>query len=525
MKFIKTLNFFSLLWFLCLLGALAYQAYLGWHVESNDTTNIYLQLGRVAAYCLLIIMALCWLPVMRNSLTWLSQFPISQLLPIRRVKSLHQWLGHALMAFALLHASQYLVYYTTLEEDFLPVLVGSEPDLVRSMKTTMYEFVSEDESIEMVDEWIREGRAFDRYQQDIAPLMKEDCTKCHSKDSTMTYAINTLPLQTYEEVISLSYQGWQSRQFRINMSGLVMFSLFAVMWFTSLLWFRKKHFHAFRQLHRLGYLIAILSLLHIPRLEWLFAPCLVLFIELLINHSVRRYNHIQAHIDSRLPHFIIMHLPLPAHVHNKAGHYVQIKSHQLSDKDWHDFSLTGLADEQGRAIIKIQKVGDWTKELTDFSTLTVHVRGAWASPMAYSQHKRNWILVAGGIGITPIFSLLQAWLLRGAKNKQITILWVLRDAPILAWLQPLLPPLMNTFESSVKIELYLTSGQPFPDWLTALSGENLRLHTGRPDFTSIYKNQRFTAKPTIFTCGPKSMMNEAKKAGKQLGWKSICEQF
>ena len=527
MKFIKTLNFFSLLWLVCLISALVYQAYIAWYFESNETTNIYLQLARIAAYCLLIILAMFWLPVMRNTLTWLSQFKVAQLLPIRRVKSLHKWLGHALMAFALLHGSQYLLYFDTLEEPFIPVLLGSEPDLVRSMKTTMYEFVSEDESIDLVDDWIKQGRSHDRYLSEIAPLMKEDCSKCHSKSSTMTYAVPDLALQTYEEVSSFSYPGWQSRQFRINISGLLMFTLFSTIWLTSLLWFRKKNFRAFRQIHRLGYLIAILSLLHIPRLEWVIAPCLILFMELLINRSTRRYTKISTEIDSDLENFVILRLQIPYFINNKAGHYVQLKSSQLHDKDWHDFSLTGITDKQGYSLIKIQKVGRWTNELSNYKQLDFDVRGGWASPMAFSQHKKNCILIAGGIGITPVFSLLQAWLVNknNNKNKKMTVLWVLREPQLLLWLQPLLKPLLSHFEKQIKMHLYLTSEQSYPQWLVDLELPNLTLEYGRPNFTEIYQSQQFTRRPTIFTCGPEAMMKSAKKAGKGMGWKTISEQF
>lgn len=530
MKWIQTLNLFSLLWLSGLIAALGYQGYLGWFYESNDTTNIYLQLGRIAAYCLLVILALFWLPVMRNSLTWLSQFKLSQLLPIRRVKSLHKWLGHLLMLFAFIHGSQYLLYFNTLEEDFVPVLLGSEADLVRSMKTTMYEFVTEDESIDLVAQWIDEGRSRTMYETDIAPLMTEDCTKCHSKDSTMTYAINDLPLQTYEEVVALSYQGWLSRQFRINVSGLVMFVLFAAIWFTSLLWFRRRNYRAFRHVHRLGYLIAILALLHVPRLEWLVAPCLVLFAELTINRSVRRYRQIPCDVDNSLAGFVLLHLALPAHINNQAGHYVQLKSRQLKDQDWHDFSLTGVTDAQGRAIIKVQKVGSWTTQLAQFKQLNMDVRGAWASPMAYAQHKKHWLLVAGGIGITPIMSLLYAWLAGSKKPHNITLIWVLREAKLLTWIEPVLKQLLQRFGKQVRVECYLTSDQAYPDWLQTLAAQpqwqsSLTLHYGRPNFDKLCQRQTFSQRPTIFTCGPAPLMAAAKKAGKRQGWKTVCEQF
>lgn len=278
----------NIIWFAILMSAMVYQTSLALNYNSNETTNTALIVGRIAAYNLLILIVLLWLPVMRHAMSRLRYIGAEHWFPLNSVKSLHRWLGHWLFFAALIHGISYLVYFDSLEGDFVPILVGQEADLVRSMQTTMYEFVTEDESIDDVRQWVANGWDRDTYNDVIAPLMKEDCTKCHSTGSTMTYAINSLPLTDYQSVKSLSQEGIASRQFRINTTGLVMWLFFTVIWLTSLAFIRNQKYHWFQHVHRLGYLVALLALLHIPRFEYCVVPAALLFIEYFLNRKNKK---------------------------------------------------------------------------------------------------------------------------------------------------------------------------------------------------------------------------------------------
>ncbi|MFH2133419.1 MAG: hypothetical protein ABIK68_23830 [bacterium] len=89
-------------------------------------------------------------------------------------------------------------YVTDYEGD---VLAG-DPLLVNAMKTTMYEYVTDDEEIDSVGQWIKKGALNDgEFSDVILPIMKENCTKCHSVSSTMSDAVPEKPLAAYEDVI------------------------------------------------------------------------------------------------------------------------------------------------------------------------------------------------------------------------------------------------------------------------------------------------------------------------------------
>jgi len=79
--------------------------------------------------------------------------------------------------------------------------------LVSSMRGSMYEHVTEDESIAIVERWIAGGATQAGYADGVADVMDEDCTNCHSKDSTITEAMPGMPLTSHEDVVKLAARG------------------------------------------------------------------------------------------------------------------------------------------------------------------------------------------------------------------------------------------------------------------------------------------------------------------------------
>ena len=112
--------------------------------------------------------------------------------------------------FALI-ASILLVMYSTASSSLVdPAAVKQK--YTRNMMTgamwgSMYEYVTEDESIHITQRWIDAGFPRDLYESEVNLIMAEDCTNCHSTSSTMTLAIPSMPLTTYEEVVAFSTQG------------------------------------------------------------------------------------------------------------------------------------------------------------------------------------------------------------------------------------------------------------------------------------------------------------------------------
>ncbi|KAL0485246.1 ferric reduction oxidase [Acrasis kona] len=129
------------------------------------------------------------------------------------------------------------------------------------------------------------------------------------------------------------------------------------------------------------------------------------------------------------------------------------------------------------------------------------------------------VLVAGGIGITPIYSLYNSLLLQnranGEKQKHVHLIWINKDSNI--W--SLFP---NAFKyenvdghSDSSVHLYITGKEE------ATPANNATVHHGRPDFNQVLKDvvvdrqmrlNDGTPYISVLSCGPESMLNELEAA-------------
>ncbi|MDX2320459.1 MAG: hypothetical protein QNK26_07655 [Moritella sp.] len=114
--------------------------------------------------------------------------------------------------YGILYAGMSISLSTTGKLAQIPSLVTVQQKyagvaIVSAMKGSMYDYVSDDDYIEVVKDWVEAGSPQVLYDTDIAPMMDEDCTDCHSAGSTMTDAMTSLPLTTYDEVKTLTKKG------------------------------------------------------------------------------------------------------------------------------------------------------------------------------------------------------------------------------------------------------------------------------------------------------------------------------
>lgn len=104
----------------------------------------------------------------------------------------------------------------------------SSPELVASMRGGMYQHVTADEDIDLVDQWIKDGASReDASYKAVAKVIKLDCANCHSKGSSMSQAMPSIPLETYEQILEHTGAGYSwskmSKQAHVHMFGIAMF--------------------------------------------------------------------------------------------------------------------------------------------------------------------------------------------------------------------------------------------------------------------------------------------------------------
>ncbi len=106
----------------------------------------------------------------------------------------------------------------------------SYPLLVVAMKSSMHEYVENDEDIRTVEEWIYDGRNNDFYfKKNVLPIMINDCSSCHSRTATEPRAISSMPLTKYEDIVRFSEAGYtwgkMARQAHMHLFGISGFLL------------------------------------------------------------------------------------------------------------------------------------------------------------------------------------------------------------------------------------------------------------------------------------------------------------
>ena len=139
--------------------------------------------------------------------------------------------------------------------------------LVGSMRGSMYEFVTADEDIELVEEWVKNGhKKEDPLYEDVSEIIKLDCTNCHSRTSTMTRAIPSMPFESYEDIVVHVDAGYSwkqmSKQAHIHMYGIAMFLIIVALLFA---------YSTYAQWVRMGLIVSAFGAGFLDIFSWWFS--------------------------------------------------------------------------------------------------------------------------------------------------------------------------------------------------------------------------------------------------------------
>ena len=117
----------------------------------------------------------------------------------------------------------------------------------------------------------------------------------------------------------------------------------------------------------------------------------------------------------------------------EAGQYCFLRVGRLSDVEWHPFTLSGAPSDRriqfdikamGAAHTFAARLLQLAEDRVDLGTLDIAVEGPYGCALDYAQHDAV-LLVAGGIGVTPVHSVFRELYIR-ADGPTVTLLWVAR---------------------------------------------------------------------------------------------------
>lgn len=173
----------------------------------------------------------------------------------------------------------------------------------------------------------------------------------------------------------------------------------------------------------------------------------------------------------------------------------------------HPFSFSSAADRSGRLAFTIKEFGNFTRGIKDVKPgETVYVDGPYGSfSMDHHPRARGFVFIAGGVGITPMISMLRTLAARGDR-RPLLLIYGNKD-----WESVTFREELAALSGQLNLRVVHVLSDPPPAWTGErgyLTGELLRRHLPphlKPDETE------------IFICGPQVMLDSVEVSLAQMG--------
>ena len=197
----------------------------------------------------------------------------------------------------------------------------------------------------------------------------------------------------------------------------------------------------------------------------------------------------------------------------------------------HPFSVASYVSSTKTATFYCKSVGPMTKELatlaegftSDKAGKSVVCLGPYGSPQFDLCTVDGLLLIAGGIGVTPILYTLQ-WLVRNGSSLNLThlvLVWSAREEQLATSLQPFIDSQLKEIGGKVTLQAHIM--------VTATTTSSPTIRQGRPDVVAIAKDLKMkvgdSRKIGLFCCGPEPMMDACTDAAVENGFLLHKETF
>jgi len=176
-------------------------------------------------------------------------------------------------------------------------------------------------------------------------------------------------------------------------------------------------------------------------------------------------------------------------------------------KGWHPISMSSCAPEEpGQSIaFTIKNLGDWSGDVVPALQpgSKIWVDGPYGVFTPEREQGPGYVLIGGGAGITPLFSMCQTFAERG-DARPILLFFCGRDFESLTFLEQ-----FEALQKQMNLKLVCVLEHPPENWTGEtgrITAEILRKHLPRQ-----YKRHEY------FICGPPGLMDAMEKALVQIG--------
>jgi len=213
------------------------------------------------------------------------------------------------------------------------------------------------------------------------------------------------------------------------------------------------------------------------------------------------------------------------------GQYAFINFPQISPLEWHPFSIcSSPADPLTTHTIKSMGEGTWTDDLLQLAKqypkgkgIQMNVDGPYGLPIDHKKYLRL-VLLAGGIGITPLHSIARSLYILGKQGHaipEIHLIWVVKEAAMFELFTNTIESMLaDNLGNQVHVDLFFTPDKSYD------SKNKFNAIYSRPDLMSMLSSYRPSgAKTLVYACGPSSLIDDAAEVSQYLGLAFHHESF
>lgn len=194
--------------------------------------------------------------------------------------------------------------------------------------------------------------------------------------------------------------------------------------------------------------------------------------------------------------------------HFQPGQFAWITAWDSPFRDHeHPFSFSGSAEKSTQLFFTIKELGDFTASIKNLSkTQRVYIDGPYGSfSIDRHPHSERFAFIAGGIGITPIMSMLRTLADRG-DSRHLTLIYANKMLEVATFLEEI-----EELTQKLNLKVVHVLESPPEGWRCEkgfLTAEILKRHL---------LVEHIPNRIEIFICGPDPMMDAVEKALIQLG--------
>lgn len=216
------------------------------------------------------------------------------------------------------------------------------------------------------------------------------------------------------------------------------------------------------------------------------------------------------------------------------GSFAFVNVPAISKAQQHPFSIaSATGTNEATFCIKDEGPGTWTNALADLcskdaeagANFQISVEGPYGCPAIQIDTYLHAILIAGGVGVTPILSVLEGLSSSESQLRSVQVIWVVRDLTLPRGLWSRFAPLLAGSDPAITVQIHVTKGVEGD----ADGVDGAEIEHGRPNIPAMIASlvADKDAPGALLCSGPGRLVSSVRAAAKEKakGWAFSDESF